>query len=48
MSSRWGLVEVTQGWVLLDLHVAPLLLQLLGVGPVVQVILGNKVLVLSA
>ena len=49
MSCRWSLVEVinTQLWVLLALHVDPDLLQLHGVGPVVQVELGNEVLALT-
>ena len=46
MSSRCSLVEVTQDWVLLD--VAPDPLQLHSVGPVVQVVLVNEVLALSA
>ena len=49
MSSQWSLVEVvnTQPWVFLALHVDPDLLQLRGVGPVVQVKLGNEVLALT-
>ena len=49
MSSRWSLAEVinTQPWVILALHVAPNLLQLYGVGSVVQVELGHEVQALT-